>query len=350
MNRDFWAGKKVFLTGHSGFKGTWLTLWLKELGARVTGYSLDFPSQPSLFELVGAHELCRHHQGDVRDADNLRVVLAESQSDIVLHLAAQPLVRDSYDRPIDTYSTNVMGTIHLLEACRRTPSVQSIVVVTTDKCYENREWVWGYRETDPLGGYDPYSSSKACAEIVTSSWRRSFFAHHGAQIATARAGNVIGGGDWARDRIIPDIIRAINGGNRPNIRNPHATRPWQHVLEPLAGYLELAERLWNRQDGIADAWNFGPFESDVKPVSWIADQVCRLYGGPSWSFEKLERKPHEAGALALDCSKARSCLNWKPKWTVEEAIRHTVDWYAAYRKDPASIRAFTVSQIRNYQH
>ena len=350
--REFWAGKRVLLTGHTGFKGSWLALWLQQLGAQVTGYALAPPTVPSLFALARIGELIDSHLGDVRDGATLAEVVAAARPEIVLHLAAQPLVRESYRLPQETYATNVMGTVHLLEAVRRCDSVRAVVNVTTDKCYDNREWCWGYRENEPLGGFDPYSSSKACAELVSAAYRTSFFSAAGAQsgvaLATARAGNVIGGGDWAGDRLVPDCLRALLADAPVRIRNPHAIRPWQHVLEPLSGYLLLARRLYEAGAEFAEAWNFGPAETDARPVAWIVERLCGLWGeSAGWQLDPGEH-PHEANYLKLDCSKARTRLGWSPAWNLGEALEAIVAWTRAY-KDGADLRAFTLSQIETYQ-
>ncbi len=320
MNMAFWRGKRVFLTGHTGFKGSWLSLWLQQLGAEVTGYALQPPTNPSLFDVanVGArHDIASSATSAM--AQPLSRAMREAAPDIVIHMAAQPLVRHSYVDPVETYSTNVMGTVHLLEAVRQTPSVRAVVNVTTDKCYENKEWVWGYRENEPMGGYDPYSNSKGCAELVTSAYRSSFFnpakyGEHRVALATARAGNVIGGGDWADDRLIPDILRAISAGQPVVIRNPHAIRPWQHVLEPLSGYLQLAQRLYEDGVAYAEGWNFGPNDEDAKPVQWIVERLTQQWGeGASWQLDDGDH-PHEAHYLKLDCSKAKMRLDWQPRW------------------------------------
>lgn len=324
---QFWRGKRVFLTGHTGFKGAWLTAWLHRLGAVVRGYALPPDTTPNLFDAAGIAARCDSIFGDIRQAADLAVAIDVFQPDIVLHLAAQALVQRSYQKPVATYETNVMGTIHLLEAVRQTPSVRAAVVVTTDKCYENREWIWAYREDEALGGHDPYSSSKACAEIVVSAWRRSFLQSDGAALASARAGNVIGGGDWAENRLIPDCIRAVASGAPILIRNPHATRPWQHVLEPLAGYLILAERLCTDGDAAAEAWNFGPAADDVEPVHFLADRVTALWGDDARWTSGGGEAGHEAGLLAVDAAKARARLGWRPKLRLPETLEWTVNWY-----------------------
>jgi CDP-glucose 4,6-dehydratase len=334
----FWLGKRVFLTGDSGFKGTWLALWLRRLGARVFGFSLPHATRPNLSELVALDTLIETWRGDIRDGAAVTAAMRGFAPDIVLHLAAQSMVRRSYREPVATFETNVLGTVHVMEAASRTPSVRSVVIVTTDKCYENREWIWPYRETDALGGHDPYSASKACAEIAVAAWRRSFF-QDGASIASARAGNVIGGGDWAEDRLIPDCVRAMNAGATIPIRDPAATRPWQHVLEPLCGYLLLAERLWHDGAAAAEAWNFGPPMDDVQPVSGVADQVTALWGdGASWRADDGGHV-HEAGLLAVDAAKARARIGWRPRLPLNEALAWTVGWYKAHRDgaDPATL-------------
>ncbi len=325
---SFWHDKRVFLTGHTGFKGSWLSLWLQKLGANVTGYALEPPTQPNLFELARVAEGMTSVIADIRDGQHLHHSLQESQADIVIHMAAQPLVRYSYHHPVETYATNVMGVVHLLEAVRQAPSVRAVVNVTTDKCYENREWPWGYRENEPMGGHDPYSSSKGCAELVTAAYRQSYFpSESGIALASARAGNVIGGGDWATDRLIPDILRAFEQGQPVTIRNPHAIRPWQHVLEPLSGYLLLAERLYTQGSAYAEAWNFGPADQDAQTVGKIVEQMCQHWGeDASWYLDTGEH-PHEAHYLKLDCSKARSRLHWHPRWDLPTALTHIIDWH-----------------------
>ena len=353
MNAEFWCGKRVLLTGHTGFKGSWLSLWLQSMDAQVVGYALAPPTEPSLFEVAGVGAGMTSVIGDIRDLEHLRAVFAEHKPEIVIHMAAQPLVRYSYAEPVETYSTNVMGTVNLLEAVRGTPGVKAVVNVTTDKCYENREWAWGYRENEAMGGYDPYSSSKGCAELVTAAYRNSFFnsatfnVKHSIAIASARAGNVIGGGDWAEDRLIPDIMRAITQGRSVTIRNPHAIRPWQHVLEPLSGYLKLAQKLYEEGAAYAEGWNFGPNDEDAKPVQWIVEQLTQSWGeGASWLLDGGEH-PHEAHYLKLDCSKAKSRLDWHPRWHLDEALKRIVDWQKQYLYG-RDMRAVTIEQIDLY--
>ncbi|GAA3722719.1 CDP-glucose 4,6-dehydratase [Sphingomonas cynarae] len=330
INPGFWAGKRVFLTGHTGFKGSWLSLWLQAMGAKVTGFALAPPTSPSLFDVARVADGMTSIIGDIRDAAALEAALVAADPELVLHMAAQPLVRASYDDPVGTYATNVMGTVHLLEAVRRAPSVRACVVVTTDKCYENREWVWGYREDEPMGGYDPYSNSKGCAELVISAYRRSFLTAQGIALASGRAGNVIGGGDWATDRLIPDILRAVESGSPVMIRNPLAIRPWQHVLEPLSGYLVLAEALCHDAANAAQAWNFGPRDDDARPVQWIVERMCDAWGeGATWTRDESVQ-PHEAHYLKLDISKARAGLHWQPRWTLAETLDSIVAWHRAW--------------------
>lgn len=345
----FWKGRRVLVTGHTGFKGSWLSLWLQLLEADVVGYALAPPTQPSLFD-SGAVELGMSSVlADIRDLDRLREVFTDHNPEIVFHMAAQPLVRYSYQEPVETFSTNVMGTVNLLEAARNTPSVKAVVNVTTDKCYENQERLEPYEETEAMGGYDPYSSSKGCSELVTSAYRRSFLTTQGIHVATARAGNVIGGGDWAKDRLIPDILNAFENGTIAHIRNPHATRPWQHVLEPLRGYLLLAQRLYEHGNQYAEAWNFGPSVDDAKPVGWIVEELARMWGnGAKWQIDTGEH-PHEANDLRLNISKARDRLDWKPSLRLAEALQRIIDWSKA-RTDGADLRELTLSQIRQYQN
>lgn len=354
MNPEFWRGKRVFLTGHTGFKGGWLALWLQQLGAEVTGYALPAATEPSLFEVARVAENMRSVIGDVRDGASLRRAVSEAQPQIVIHMAAQPLVRYSYAEPVETYSTNVMGLVHLLEAVRATPGIKSVVNVTSDKCYENREWPWPYRENEAMGGYDPYSSSKGCAELVTAAYRSSYFnpqrhGEHGVGLASARAGNVIGGGDWALDRLVPDIVRAMVQGSDILVRSPHAIRPWQHVLEPLSGYLLLAEKLYEGGAAFAEGWNFGPAAEDARPVQWIAERFVELWGdGRTWQLD-ANPQPHEANILKLDCTKAHSQLSWRPSWTLVQALEKIVAWHKAHL-NKIDMRAMTLSQIAEYQN
>jgi len=335
MDRAFWAGKRVFLTGHTGFKGSWMSLWLADMGATVIGYSRDIPTQPSLFEAARVAECVHDVRGDIRDASAVRLAMLDAKPDIVIHMAAQPLVRYSYVDPVETIASNVLGTAHVLEAVRATDSVRVVVNVTSDKCYENREWLWGYRENDPMGGYDPYSASKGCAELVAAAYRNSFFnpadyARHRVAVASVRAGNVIGGGDWALDRLVPDVLRAFESDRPVIIRNPHAIRPWQHVLEPLSGYLTLAQRLWEHGPAYAEGWNFGPNDDDARPVSWIVEKLVGAWGaGASWQLDGADH-PHEAGWLKLDCSKAHVRLGWRPRWTLDQALMQIVSWHRAW--------------------
>jgi CDP-glucose 4,6-dehydratase len=347
-----WNGRSVFVTGHTGFKGSWLCLFLEEVGARVSGYALPPPTDPSLFDTAGIDASMNSVIGDVRDYDAVLAAMRAAEPEVVFHLAAQPLVRYSYDNPIETYGTNVMGTVHVLEAVRALGSVKAVVAVTSDKCYENREWVYPYRETDPMGGHDPYSSSKGCAELVAAAYRASYFpperlAEHGTALATVRAGNVIGGGDWAADRLIPDLVRAFENGEAPVIRSPGSVRPWQHVLEALAGYVEIAERLLSGEKRFADAWNFGPADEDAQPVAWIADRMAKAWGVESGWRNWQGEVPHEAGLLKLDCSKARAELGWRPTLTLEEALETIVTWHKAVGAGQ-SPRDVTLAQIRRF--
>lgn len=354
MNRDFWRGKRVFMTGHTGFKGSWLSLWLQQLGADVTGYALSPPTNPSLFEVAKVEGGMRSIIADIRDGEALAKAMREARPDVVIHMAAQPLVRYSYEAPVETYATNVMGTVHLLEAVRQTETVRAVVIVTSDKCYENKEWPWGYRENEPMGGYDPYSNSKGCAELVTAAYRNSYFnpaKHnaHGVAIGSGRAGNVIGGGDWAADRLIPDILRAIEAGRPVHIRSPHAIRPWQHVLEPLGGYLNLAEKLFLDGPAYAEGWNFGPADEDAKPVQWIVERLTQGWGeGATWELDN-NPQPHEAHYLKLDCSKAKSKLDWHPRWPLSATLAGIVDWHKAMLSR-AEMNAFTCGQITQYEN
>ena len=349
VRREFWRGRSVFLTGHTGFKGGWLSTWLLALGARVAGYALAPDTTPSYFERCGLAERLASRDGDINDAGALEAALGAARPSIVFHLAAQSLVRRSYRAPVETFATNVLGTARLLEAARRTPSVEAVVVVTSDKCYDNRERREGYREGDPLGGHDPYSASKAAAELVTAAYRRSFFAE-GARVATVRAGNVIGGGDWAEDRLVPDAMRALARGETVRVRNPSAVRPWQHVLEPLGGYLTLAERLVE-SDAFATAWNFGPRDEDAVPVAALVELVLGLWGDGRWQAVAEATAPHEAGLLRLDWTQARQRLGWRPVLTLKEAAELTVAWYraAADGATPPALYDLGVEQIASYE-
>ncbi len=346
----FWKGKRVFLTGHTGFKGSWLSLWLTRMGAEVMGYALAPPSDPNLFKLADLSSRMSSVTGDVRDLPLLSRRMAEFKPDIVIHMAAQALVRLSYREPVETYATNVMGTVHVLEAARKTSSVRTVVNVTSDKCYENREWAWGYRENEPMGGHDPYSNSKGCSELVTSAYRRSFFANAGIGLASGRAGNVIGGGDWAEDRLIPDCMRALAAGKPIVIRNPRSIRPWQHVLEPLSGYLRLAEKLWHEPNQFAEGWNFGPESSDARQVDWIADRIVGLWGdGARWELVPLsEPQPHEAHYLKLDCSMAHAHLAWQPSLRLDQTLQWVVDWYKRVNQGESAL-GVTLEQIARYE-
>lgn len=347
---DFWKGKRVYLTGHTGFKGSWLSLWLQSMGAVVKGYALSPPTTPALFQEAKVAEGMESEIGDIRDLERLQESIKSFAPEILIHMAAQPLVRLSYREPVDTYSTNVMGTVNVLECARHCTTLKAIVNVTTDKCYENKEWVWGYREDEAMGGHDPYSNSKGCAELVTSAFRSSYFSgDKGPWLASARAGNVIGGGDWADDRLVPDILRAFEAGEPVIVRNPLATRPWQHVLEPLSGYLILAQKLYIEGQQFADGWNFGPRDQDVKPVESILEFMVSKWGeAASWQLDK-EAQPHEARLLKLDISKASSLLGWHPKWSLENALDRIVDWQQHWLAG-GDVRAKTLEQIEQYQN
>lgn len=352
-NRTYWKGRQVFLTGHTGFKGSWLSLWLKALGAEVTGYALPPPTQPNLFEQGGVAKSLRSILGDIRDFDRLKKAINDCRPEVVIHMAAQTVVRRGYEDPIETYSSNVMGTVNLFEALRQVKHPCAVVNVTSDKCYHNREWVWAYREDDSLGGRDPYSNSKSCAELVTTAYRDSFFPpsaleRHGVALASARAGNVIGGGDWTANQLIPDLLRAFLAGQPCLIRNPSATRPWQFVLEPLRGYLLLAERVAEDAPRFATGWNFGPADEDAKPVSWIADKLAKSWGArASWTRDETVH-PSEAHFLKLDASKAKDCLHWYPMLRLNQALEWIVTWYRAF-EEGMDLQSLTSAQIEHYE-
>jgi len=349
----FWHGKKVFLTGHTGFKGGWLALWLQQLGAQVTGFALAPQTTPNLFEVASVAAGMTSVIGDIRDLAALTAAMRQAQPDIVLHLAAQPLVRYSYDAPVETFATNVMGTVHLLEAIRAVGSVRACVIVSSDKCYENREWPWGYRENEAMGGYDPYSASKGCTELVTAAYRNSYFnprqhAEHGVAVGSGRAGNVIGGGDWAADRLVPDLLRAFEHGETAVIRHPGAVRPWQHVLEPLSGYLLLAQRLFADGATFAEGWNFGPADADAQPVAWIAERMAQCWAdGAQFRIEPDAAAPHEAHYLKLDCSKARTHLAWTPRWPLARALDEVVSWHRSFMAG-SDMRQVCTEQISRF--
>lgn len=353
VNPQFWRGKRVFLTGHTGFKGGWLALWLKSLGAKVFGYALAPITNPSLFETAHIGATVGHRLGDIRDLTELQAAMRECRPDVVFHLAAQSLVRQSYAEPVETYATNVLGTVHVLEAIRRESSARTVVIATSDKCYENRERDEGYRESEPMGGRDPYSSSKGCAELVTAAYRASFFdpsryAEHGVAVASVRAGNVIGGGDWSADRLVPDVYRAAAAKKPLRIRYPRAVRPWQHVLEPLSGYLLLAEKLWNSGEDFGKGWNFGPSDGDARTVAQVMDEIVKLWGsGLRWEPDR-EVHPHEAKLLRLDSAQARSQLGWRPRLSLAQALEWTVDWYKACMRGE-DMHQYSVDQIAKYQ-
>lgn len=346
-DRTFWKDKRVFITGHTGFKGSWLSIWLTEMGAIVKGYSLKPSTNPNLFDVTNISSYLESEIGDIRDYNKLKSSIHSFSPEIILHLAAQPLVRDSYENPLYTYETNVMGTANLLQASRNLSSLKSIVIVTTDKCYENKEWEWGYRENEAMGGYDPYSSSKGCAELVTSAFRRSFFQETEVYIASARAGNVIGGGDWSKDRLVPDLLKSYNNGKQVLIRNPKATRPWQHVIEPLNGYLILAEELYRHGKLFAESFNFGPRDEDCQSVESILTYINNYWNEcPGWKLDD-ERNPHEARFLKLDISKAKYKLNWVPKWNIETTIKKILDWNKAFHNNENMLE-YCIEEIKSY--
>jgi CDP-glucose 4,6-dehydratase len=347
INPNFWRGKRVLVTGHTGFKGSWLCLWLESLNAEAFGLALPPLKSPALFHEARVSESTISILGDIRDYETVQRAMQQAQPEIVIHMAAQPLVRYSYQEPIETYATNVMGTAHVLEVARKVGTVRAVINVTTDKCYENKEWIWGYRENEPMGGHDPYSSSKACSELVTNAYRRSFYESAGIALASARAGNVIGGGDWAEDRLVPDILRAFEKKQPVVIRYPHAIRPWQHVLEPLSGYLQLAEKLHQNGNAYSGAWNFGPNDHDAKPVEWIVEQMTRKWGADAtWTQDDGDR-PHEADYLKLDISKAKCHLGWQPSLNLDQALGMIVDWHKAWRAG-ADMYKHTKQQVKNF--
>ena len=357
LDPELWRGRRVLVTGHTGFKGSWLSLWLQSLGAEVTGLALEPPSTPSLFEVAQVSQGMRSVHGDIRDLAVVQRVVDETRPELVLHLAAQALVRPSYEDPVETYATNVMGTVHVLDAVRRSRGtdspVRAAVMVTSDKCYENREWVWPYREDEPMGGHDPYSNSKGCSELVTAAYRASYFHEPGTPaVASARAGNVIGGGDWGRDRLIPDLVRGMVDGEAIHIRSPHAVRPWQHVLEALSGYLVLAEHLLRHGHAAAEGWNFGPDDGDARNVGWIVGRLAERWQAESgdaveWSLDPGPH-PHEAHTLKLDSSKARHRLGWRPRLDLGTCLDWIVEWTRAYRLGH-DLRALCQDQIERYQ-
>ena len=348
MNRSFWKGKNVLITGHTGFKGGWLALWLKDMGAIVHGISLEPPTIPNFFSVINLKSILDSHTiCDIRNFNELSVAIKKADPEIVFHMAAQPLVRDSYTYPLETYSTNIMGTLNVLEILRSVSRAKAVINITTDKCYENKETGQAYQETDPLGGHDPYSNSKACAELVSSAYRSSFYSNENKLLATARAGNVIGGGDWAKDRLIPDFFRALDKSETLLIRSPNSIRPWQHVLEPISGYLRLAEALFTHGKDFASAWNFGPEDSDTKPVKWLLDYLCSEIDGAEWG---LGPHPdlHEAKLLRLDISKSKTMLNWKPSWSLDVALTKTYRWHEAW-KNKVNMTEFSLNQIKDYE-
>lgn len=347
MNRGFWKKKTVFLTGHTGFKGGWIAHCLHELGASVHGYSLEPPTQPNFFTETQLQKILANSTiGDIRDIEVLTSALKIAKPNIIIHMAAQPLVRKSYNIPVETFATNVMGTINVLEAARQVDTTKAIINVTTDKCYENKDWYWPYRENDRLGGHDPYSASKACAEMAAAAYQKSFLADVNIHLASVRAGNVIGGGDWAIDRLIPDFFKGLDAGKTMTVRSPNAVRPWQHVLEPLWGYLLLAEKLYTEGKAFAEAWNFGPEESDAKPVSWIVEQLCMSNSQAKWQIENI-KQPHESDLLKLDSNKAKARLGWIPRWNLKTALNKTIEWHQAWQKKD-DMAAITSAQIQAY--
>lgn len=349
ITKSFWKNKNIFLTGHTGFKGGWLAFWLSELGANVHGYALKPHEEESFFNATNlVNRLSSSTIGDIRDADIMHQAFKASNPDLLIHMAAQPLVRDSYKIPQETFETNVIGTVNVLEMARNTKSVKAILNITTDKCYENKEWVWAYRENDRLGGHDPYSASKACAELVSNCFMESFFKKNNQYISTARAGNVIGGGDWSPDRLVPDFLRSIENGKALKIRSPQSQRPWQHVLEPVYGYLLLAEKIYCNGEKYFGPWNFGPEEKDSKSVEWIVNKLCDLIPGSRWEYDDRD-KPHEANLLKLDSSKAKKSLNWNPRWDIETSLTKTIEWHKAW-KNNEDMEKITLDQIMQFSN
>ncbi len=346
---DFWSGKRVLVTGHTGFKGAWLCIWLRELGAVVSGFSMKPTTSPALYDLAKVGETISSHIGDIRSESAIRQAIQSAEPEIVIHMAAQPLVQASYADPVKTYATNVMGTVHVLQAAREVESVKAVINVTSDKCYENREWVWAYRESDAMGGYDPYSSSKGCAELITSAYRRSFFTDTGIALASARSGNVIGGGDWSAGRIVPDLFRAVETGNPVDIRNPKAIRPWQHVLEPLSGYLILAQKLLEDRSRYAEAWNFGPSEDSAIPVQELARRLLNLLESEAGWRSSSQASPHESQLLRLDISRARHGLGWEPLWSIDDTLEKVAEWHRGWLSN-VDIESLCIRQIDAYQN
>tara|TARA_B100001093_G_scaffold430188_1_gene425782 strand:- start:3117 stop:4199 length:1083 start_codon:yes stop_codon:yes gene_type:complete len=347
IEQAFWQSRRVFITGHTGFKGSWLCIWLRQLGAEVKGFSLEPETTPSLFQEAKVAEIMESEIGDIRNLDILQKSMSDFRPDIVIHMAAQPLVRYSYQAPIETYSTNVLGTAHFLQAALSCSTVRSVINVTTDKCYDNKEWLWAYRENEPIGGHDPYSSSKGCSELVTASYRKSFYEKRGIGLATARAGNVVGGGDWGFDRLIPDILRAFEKSKPAIIRNPTAIRPWQHVLEPLSGYLTLARALYESPNEFAEAWNFGPNEDGSQTVNWIIDEMIRAWPGAKWQLDKSNDNPHEANYLKLDISKAKSKLLWSPIWSLDITLNRIINWHKSWLAGK-NMQKVTLTEIKDF--
>jgi len=346
IDQEFWVGKRVFLTGHTGFKGSWLSLWLDHLGCSVKGYALNPPTSPSLFDVAKVDTLIDSQVGDIRDQKLLNNSMVSFNPDILIHMAAQSLVRRSYDEPIETYEVNVIGTAKVLEAARNCPNLKAIINITTDKCYENLGFDKSYHETDPMGGFDPYSSSKGCAELVAASYRSSFLNDLGIGVASARAGNVIGGGDWAKDRLIPDILKSFELDKAVIVRNPNATRPWQHVLEPLSGYLLLAQKLYDDHKTYSEGWNFGPNENDIRPVNWILDKMIPYWPNAHWKLDE-DSNPHEANFLKLNISKARTKLDWRPIWELDRALEKIINWHKAW-KNNEDIQLLCLAEIKEY--